>query len=218
MGYWIVTKVYKTLRRAYLELSLHFLHLIFINFLYFSNLEKTYRWKKIKTKHLVFSKWWLSWQTSYRITVFTINMLSYSPPNASIFKTPCESHLPSKIIIGVSIYFKLIAIRMKKTPCSKLLKSQFERKWLCFSRIMFCFIDYIANNIKKNWSWLLIYSFGKRQTRKQVVGANAFEFIRCTQKHAEAESRWLQSFKRKNFPSKRIYSYTIVFINITFEM
>ena len=150
MGYWILTKVNKTLRRAYLELSLHFLHLIFINFWYFSNLEKTYRWKKIKTKHLVFSKWWLSWQTSYRFTVFTINMLSYSPPNAGIFKTPCESHLPSKIIIGVSIYFKLIAIRMKKTPCSKLLKSQFERKWLCFSRIMFCFIDYIANNIKKN--------------------------------------------------------------------
>lgn len=149
MGYWILTKVYKALRRAYLELSLHFLHLIFINFWYFSNLEKTYRWKKIKTKHLVFSKWWLSWQTSYRLTVFTINMLSYSPPNASIFKTPCESHLPSKIIIGVFIYFKLIAIRMKKTPCSKLLKSQFERKWLCFSRIMFCFIDYIANNIKK---------------------------------------------------------------------
>ena len=149
MGYWIVTKVYKALRRAYLELSLHFLHLIFINFLYFSNLEKTYRWKKIKTKHLVFAKWWLSWQTSYRLTVFTINMLSYSPPNASIFKTPCESHLPSKIIIGVSIYFKLIAIRMKKTPCSKLLKSQFERKWLCFSRIMFCFIDYIAIILKK---------------------------------------------------------------------
>lgn len=150
MGYWIVTKVYKALRRAYLELSLHFLHLIFINFFYFSNLEKTYRWKKIKTKHLVFSKWWLSWQTSYRLTVFTINMLSYLPPNASIFKKPCESHLPSKIIIGVSIYFKLIAIRMKKTPCSKLLKSQFERKWLCFSRIMFYFIDYTANNIKKN--------------------------------------------------------------------
>ena len=83
---------------------------------------------------------------------------------------------------------------------------------------MFCFIDYIANNIKKIKVDFLFIALEKGKRGSKLLALmllNLYDVRKNMHRQNPDDSNPL---REKNFPSKRIYGYTIVFINITFEI